>query len=137
MASKELIEGLNHALNREVATALRYMLQASVIRGWKLDAVRKMYEEEMNDEMGHASYLSNEIAMLGGTPKLDPDLSPPPSEVEKMLKNDIEQEKIDVEHYKKLAEMADKEGFVELKLKMEDQAADEQHHQMQMERLLG
>ena len=46
-------------------------------------------------------------------------------------------EKIDVEGYMKLAEMADREGLAELKLRMEDQAADEASHAEMMTRLLG
>ena len=137
MASKELLDGLQHALNREVGTFLRYMLQASMIKGIENQPVRQMYESEVADETGHAQYLANKIVMLGGSPKLDPDLTPPPTEVKAMLKNDISEEHKDVEHYKKLADLADKDSLIELKLQMEDQAADEERHALDMERLLG
>lgn len=137
MASEELIKGLNHAMNREVSTFLRYMLQGASIKGAEWDPARQMYLSEVADEMGHAQYLADKIIMLGGTPKLDPDLTPPPSDVPTMLKNDIAEEKVDVEGYMKLSQLAEKEGLVELKLKMEDQAADEAGHAEAMQRLLG
>jgi len=137
VASEELIKGLNHAMNREVSTFLRYMLQGASIKGAEWDPARQMYLAEVTDEMGHAQYLADKIIMLGGTPKLDPDLTPPPTDVPTMLKNDIAEEKIDVEGYMKLSELAEKEGLVELKLKMEDQAADEAGHAEAMQRLLG
>lgn len=137
MASKELLDGLQHALNREVSTFLRYMVQSSVIKGIEFQPVRQMYQSEVTDEIGHAQYLADKIAMLGGTPKLDPDLTPPPGDVKEMLKRDIAEEEKDVEHYKKLAELAEKAGLIELKLRMEDQAADEEGHAIQMQRLLG
>jgi bacterioferritin len=137
MAQQELIDGLNHALNREVGTFLRYLLQSSMIKGAGWDAVRKMYAEEVADEVGHAQYLADKIVMLGGTPKLSPDLSPPPSDPREMLRRDIEQEKIDVGHYVKLAAMADAAKLIDLKMKMEEQAADEASHAEGMKRLLG
>ena len=137
MASKKLIDGLNHALNREVGTFLRYMLQSAKIKGAQWEAVRQMYEGEVADEVGHAMYLANKINMLGGKAILKPDLTPPPDDVVKMLQNDIAEEKKDVEGYMNLAALAEKEGFVELKMKMEEQAADEQGHAMKMQRLLG
>jgi bacterioferritin len=137
MSKQELIEGLNHALNREVSTFLRYMLQAASIKGAECQNVRSMYESEVTDEVGHAQYLSNQIVMLGGTPRLSPDLTAPPPDVRTMLKNDIEQERLDVEHYMKLAKLAETEGLMALKMKMEEQAADEDGHRQEMQRLLG
>lgn len=137
MARKELIEGLNTALNREVSTFLRYILQAAEIKGAQWDSVRTMYSKEVMDEVGHAQYLANKIAMLGGEPRLAPDLTPPPKDPREMLQRDIEQEQIDVAGYMKLSGLADSEGLIELKLKMEEQAADEAGHAEKMKRLLG
>jgi len=137
MASSELIEGLNKALNREISTFLRYMLQGAAIKGAQWDAVRNLYLAEVADEVGHAQYLANTIRMAGGTPSLAPDLTPPPDDVEQMLRNDIEQEGIDVSHYLHLATLAEADGLVELKIRMEEQAADEDRHRQEMTRLLG
>lgn len=137
MASRELVDGLNVALNREVSTFLRYMLEASMIRGVQWEMVRTMYLSEVQDEVGHAQYLANALARLGETPVLKPDLSPPPKDVREMLARDAEQERVDVEHYMKLARLAERDGLVALKFKMEEQAADEQEHGQEMLRLLG
>jgi len=135
--NEQLIEKLNHALNREVSTFLRYLLQASTIKGAQWESVRAMYQTEVTDEVGHAQYLADKIAMLGGTPKLEPDLTPPPAEVTAMLENDIAEEETDVKGYMALADLADEAGMPELKMKMEEQAADEAHHAEEMRRLLG
>jgi len=137
MANTELINGLNHALNREVSTFLRYMLQSAAIKGANWEPVRAMYAAEVPDEVGHAQYLAEKIIMLGGTPKLGPDLTPPPGDPRDMLRNDIEQEKLDVAHYLKLAVLADKDGLVDLRMKLEEQAADEAGHAESMKRMLG
>ncbi len=80
--------------------------------------------------------VAEKIVMLGGTPRLDPDLSTPPSDPAEMLRNDIAEEQIDVGHYLKLAEPAESSGLVDLKFKMEEQAADEAGHAEEMTRLL-
>lgn len=137
MTKQNLIDGLNDQLNREVTTFLRYMLQAAAIRGTRDEPVRQMYLAEVLDEVGHAQYLASQISMLGGTPTLDPSLAPPPTEVKAMLKADAEAEKDDVRNYMRLARLAEAEGLIALKMKMEDQAADEDEHGQEMLRLLG
>jgi bacterioferritin len=91
----------------------------------------------VTDEVGHAQYLADQIAMQGGTAKLQPDLSPPPTDVSEMLTRDMEEEHTDVRNYTRLAALAEKEGLFALKMKMEEQAADEDEHRQEMQRLLG
>lgn len=137
MPTQQLLDGLNHALNREVSTAMRYVIQSATIKGAQWESARNAYRSDINDEVGHAVFLADKIAMLGGDPTLDPDLTPPPKDVRAMLKNDIEQEKLDADHYLKLAGMAEGEGLAELKVKLEEQAADEARHRDELRRLLG
>lgn len=79
MPNRGLFDGLNEQLHRKVSTFLRYMLQAATIRGTVDEPVRRMYLEEVVDEVGRAQYLANQISLLGGTPKLDPDLTAAPN----------------------------------------------------------
>ncbi len=137
MSNDELIQGLNNAMNREVSTFLRYMLQAASIKGAEWDSVRKLYQAEVADEVGHAQYLADKIIMLGGTPTLAPDLTPPPADVRAMLQQDMAEEEIDVKGYMHLAELAEQAGLPDLKMKMEEQAADEATHAEEMRRFLG
>lgn len=134
---EKLIEGMNNQLNREVSTFLRYMQQAASIRGAEWDAVRSMYLSEVTEEVGHAQYLANMIEQLGGRPKLSPRLSPPPRDVREMLRKDAEAEREDVRNYRDLAALAEEAGLMAVKLQMEEQAADEDNHRMEMLRLLG
>lgn len=137
MTNPDLLDGLNAQLNREVTTFLRYMLQAASIREVKAEPVRQMYLAEVLDEVGHAQYLAEQISMLGGTPTLSPSLAPPPTTVTEMLEADAAAEKSDVRNYIELARLAEAEGLIALKMKMEEQAADEDEHRQLMLRLLG
>jgi bacterioferritin len=94
-----------------------------------------MYRDEVGDEIGHAQYLADKIVALGGMPKVNTDLTPPPRDVERMIADDLAKEESDVAHYKKLAELADQSGDIELKMRMEEQAADESHHADELRRM--
>lgn len=136
-STEALIAGLNDQLNREITTFLRYMLQAAQVKGVSWEPVRDLYLSEVVDEVGHAQYLANQIIALGGTPKLAPDLTPPPADVCEMLRYDIDAEANDVAHYSHLAKMAGELCLPSLMMKMEEQAADEDEHRQTMQRLLG
>jgi bacterioferritin len=135
MSKQALIEGLNEALNRELSTIIRYLLQGSTIRGRRNQLLRNMYRDEVRDEIGHAQYLVDKIVMLGGTAKVNPDLTPPPGDVEKIIENDLAKEESDIAHYKKLAQLAEQIGDIELKMQMEEQAADESRHADELRRM--
>ena len=137
MSAEQLVAGLNDQLSREVTTFLRYMLQAAAIKGAEHESVRQMYLDEVLDEVGHAQYLAHQIVLVGGTPRLAPDLTPPPSSVAEMLRADAQEEATDVKNYVELAALAEQSGLVALKIAMEEQAADEDRHGQEMRRLLG
>ncbi len=131
----ELLRGMNEALNRELTTIVRYLLQGSSIHGLANEPLRQMYRKEVADELAHAQYLADKIAVLGGRAEVHPDLAPPPQDIETMIKQDLAAEESDIAHYRKLAQMAEDAGLVELKLRMEDQAADESRHAEELRRL--
>ncbi len=135
--SDQLASKLNDQLNREVSTFLRYMLQGAVIKGAEWESVRAMYLAEVLDEVGHAQLLANQLAVLGATPDLHPQLGPPLTNPREMLARDIAEEQTDVANYIALAALAEERGMMALKMAMEQQAADEDEHGQTMRRLLG
>jgi bacterioferritin len=135
VTNQTVITALNEAFNRELSTAIRYLVQGSCIRGRQNQYLRKMYLDEVSDEMGHARYLAEKIAMLGDRPDARPDLTAPPTDIETMIDNDLAHEEKDVTHYTKLAELADSIGDIDLKMKMEEHAADEFRHAEEFRRM--
>lgn len=133
--NQKLIDGLNEALNREISTSIRYLLQGSEIRGRANQPLREMYRDEVSDEMGHAQYLADNIVRLGGTPVVKADLTPPPKVVDEMIEKDIEAEINDISHYVELAELAGEANEIELRMRLEELAADESHHADELRRL--
>ena len=136
MSKEALIEGLNEDLAAELGTIIRYNYQASQCFGPGGAALRHMFEAEIRDEIGHARFLSDMIADLGGEPTTQPKQFDKPKGLKAMLELDIKMEEADVQSYMKHAELADKLGLVELKIKLEEIAAEEAGHARSLGRLV-
>ena len=136
MSKEQLIEGLNEDLAAEWGTIIRYNYQAAKCFGLLGAELREMFSEEMEDELGHARFLTDVIVDLGGEPTTTPKEFPKPDGVKDMLELDLEMELQDVENYMAHATQADELGLVELKLKLEEMAADEAGHARELRRLI-
>ncbi|MBN1200510.1 MAG: ferritin-like domain-containing protein [Anaerolineae bacterium] len=132
----DLIKGLNEDLAAELGTVIRYSYQASKSFGLTGVELREMFEEEIADELGHATFLLDVIVDLGGEPTTTPAGFAKPDGIKAMLELDVEMEKKDVENYMAHAQLADELGLVELKLKLEEMAADEAGHAREIRRIL-
>jgi len=135
MTMERLIEGLNGDLAAELGTIIRYNYQASKCDGPAGMGLRAMFEAEMIDEAGHARFLSDVIVDLGGEPTTTPKPFDKPDGLKAMLELDIAMEQEDVEQYLHHAEQAGELGLIELKMKLEEMAADEAGHARSLQRL--
>ena len=136
MAKEDLIHALNEDLAAEWGTVIRYTYQAGKAFGLLGIELRKMLEEEVQDELGHASFLTDIIIDLGGEPTTTPKEFAKPDTLKEMLELDLVMEKQDIENYRKHAEMAEELDLVELQLKLEEMAADEAGHARELRRIL-
>ena len=133
---QELIQGLNEDLAAELGTVIRYTYQASKAFGFAGAELREVFQREAQDEIGHASFLMDVIVDLGGEPTTVPKEFAKPESLSGMLEVDVGMELEDVENYMKHAGLAEELGEVELKLKLEEMAADEAGHARELRRLL-
>ena len=133
---QELIDGLNVDLAHEYGAAIQYTYSASVVSGLYRSALKPFFESEITDELGHALYLSEKIASLGGTPTTNSAEVEQPTEVKPLLEASLKAEKETIERYEKRIKQAEALGFTELVVKLEDVIADETHHKEEIERLL-
>lgn len=132
----DLIRGLNEDLSGELGTVIRYNYQAGKAQGPVGEHVRELFREEVEDEMGHAAYLTDVIADLGGEPTTDPMAFEKPDTLTGMLELDLEMEHADIERYKSHARLAEELGEVEVKVKLEEIASDETRHARRLQRML-
>lgn len=136
MSKEKLIRALNEDLAAEWGTILRYVYQAGKCFGPLGTEVREMLEREVQDELGHARFLTDVVVDLGGDPTTTPKEFAKPKELKGMLELDLKMELEDIENYKKHAALAEELGEIELKVKLEEIAADEAGHARELRRLL-
>ncbi|MGY0692849.1 ferritin-like domain-containing protein [Virgibacillus sp. FSP13] len=134
---KQLIDGLNVDLSHEYGAAIQYTYSASVVSGLYRSALKPFFESEINDEMGHAAYLSEKISALGGTPTTKSAEVEQPTEVKALLEATLKAESATIERYEQRKQQAADLGYTELVVKLEDLIADETHHKEEVERLLA
>lgn len=136
MSKEDLIAGLNEDLAAEWGTVIRYAYQSGKAFGLQGAELREMLEEEIEDELGHARFLTDVIVDLGGEPTTQPVEFARPDGLRPMLELDLELELQDIENYMAHADLAGELGLVELKIRLEEMAADEAGHARQLRRLL-
>jgi bacterioferritin len=132
----ELIQGLNDDLAAEWGTIMRYTYQSGKAFGLRGAELREIFEGEIQDEMGHAAYLTDVIVDLGGEPTTTPKPFAKYDDLKSMLELDLEMELQDVESYATRAKQAEDLNEIELKVKLEEMAADEAGHARELRRLL-
>lgn len=132
-----LIEGLNEDLAAELGTIIRYNYQASKAFGPGGSEIRELFRAEVQDELGHAAFLSDVIVDLGGEPTTQPQTFAKPDTLKEMLELDLEMEQQDIQNYQKRAKQAEAAGHPELMVPLEDMAADEGEHARELRRLLA
>ena len=136
MSKKELIKMLNQDLSAELGTIIRYNYQASKSAGPHALPLRGLLRGEIPDELGHATFLSDVIVDMGGEPTLEPQEFKPTANTKEMLEQDIKFELKDVVNYRQHAQAAEALDEIELKLKLEEMAADESEHARELGRVL-
>ncbi|GAA0447985.1 MAG: ferritin-like domain-containing protein [Bacillota bacterium] len=132
-----LIDGLNEDLSHEYAAVIQYTYSASVVYGLYRSALKPFFEAEINDELGHALYLSEKIKSLGGNPTTKAADIPQPTEVKDLLEATLQSEAATIERYEKRKKQAENLGYTELVVKLEDLITDETQHKEEIERLLA
>jgi bacterioferritin len=126
--SDKLKDMLNQAIAREIQVSVQYMWQHVQVMGVKAVAVQDKFKETAVAEMKHAEKIAERLWYLGGTPTT----KPAPIEVGKSLKEflelDTQAEVEAIEMYKKIIEMANKEGDVTTSFVFKEILEDEEEH---------
>jgi bacterioferritin len=136
MNKGNLIQGLNEDLAAEWGTIIRYTYQSSLALGLRGAELREILAKEIPDEIGHATFLTDVIADLGGDPTTQPRSFERPRNLKAMVELDLQMELQDVQNYTEHSKMAEELGETELKVKLENMAADESRHARELLRIL-
>lgn len=136
MNTGEMIQHLNEDLAAEWGTIMRYTYQSAMASGLRGAELRDILKKEIPDELGHATFLSDVIVDLGGEPVIQPKPFALLQDIKQMVDLDLKMELGDVENYKRHAQLADEMGLIELKVRLEEMAADESRHARDLRRIL-
>jgi bacterioferritin len=127
-APKELMDLLNQAIAREIQVSVQYMWQHVLWKGVKGFAVKEELKKAAVQEMKHAEAIAERLNYLGGIPTT----KPTPIFVGDSLREMLEQDKKDEEGaiilYKKIIEVAKKEGDIVTDRLFQGILSDEEGH---------
>lgn len=132
-----LIDGLNHDLAGEYQALLMYLQYSAKLTGPYRRELRDLFQAEITDEMGHAQFLADKIASLGGEPTTVPRAVPRANQPQDMLENALAAEIEAIVDYEERVKLAEAFGDIGLKVSLENQIADETRHKEELERVLA
>jgi bacterioferritin len=132
-----LLAGLNHDLAGEYQAIVMYTHYAAKLTGPYRKELRALFQAEIADEQGHAQFLADKIAVLGGEPTTQPRPVPPADNPREMLRQALAAEEQAIADYDERIEQAEAFGDIGLKVDLENQVADETRHKEELERILA
>jgi bacterioferritin len=132
-----LLDGLNHDLSGEYQAILMYIHYSAMLTGPYRRELRALFQAEIADEQGHAQFLADKIAALGGEPTTEPRAVPRAGQPREMLEYALEAEKQAIADYDERVRQAEAFGDTGLKVNLENQIADETRHKEEIERVLA
>jgi bacterioferritin len=132
-----LIEGLNHDLAGEYQAIVMYIQYSAKLTGPYRRELRALFQAEIADEQGHAQFLADKIASLGGEPTTEPRAIPHADQPREMLEQALAAEKQAIADYDERLRQAEAFGDIGLRVSLENQVADETRHKEELERVLA
>lgn len=132
-----LIDGLNHDLAGEYQAIVMYTHYSAKLTGPYRRELRALFQAEIPDEQGHAQFLAEKIASLGGEPTTEPRAVPHADEPREMLEQALQAERQAISDYGSRIRQAEAFGDIGLKVNLENQVADEARHREEIERILA
>ena len=109
MATKKLMDLLNRSVARELQVSIQYMWQHILWKGVEGFAVKEELRAIAIIEMQHAEQIAERLAYFGGTPTTKPDPIFVGKTLKQMLKQDVKDEQVAIDLYKKVIAQARKE----------------------------
>ena len=132
-----LIDGLNHDLAGEYQAIVMYTHYSAKLTGPYRRELRALFQAEIPDEQGHAQFLAEKIASLGGEPTTVPRAVHHTNEPREMLEQALHAERQAISDYVARISQAEAFGDIGLKVNLENQVADETRHREEIERILA
>lgn len=128
MDKQTLINELNNDLAYEFQAILAYTQWSAEVSGPHRDSLRAMFQREIPDELTHAQFLADKIAVYGGTPTTTPVEVPHTQTNRDKLQAVLAMEEQAIKNYTRRIEQAEELGETALKIRLEEMVEDETNH---------
>jgi bacterioferritin len=115
-----LVDGLNHDLAGEYQAVVMYTHYSAMLTGPYRRELRALFQAEIPDEQGHAQFLAEKIASLGGEPTTMPRPVPRADQPLEMLEQALSAEKQAISDYCQRIGQAEACGDIGLKVNLEN-----------------
>jgi bacterioferritin len=132
-----LVAGLNHDLAGEYQAILMYTHYSAKLTGPYRRDLRALFQAEISDEQGHAQFLADKVAALGGEPTTEPRPVQHANLPWEMLQHALAAEVAAIAAYTVRIHQAEDFGDLGLKSDLEGQVADETRHKEELERIIA
>ena len=126
--SQELLDMLNQAIARELQVSVQYMWQHVQMTGVEGFVFRDEIKHIAIVEMKHAEEVAERLVYLGGKPTTKPMPIVVGDNFKDMIQQDIADEAGAIEMYRKIIELADKDGDIVTRQLFERILAEEEEH---------
>jgi len=136
MSKETLIEAMNDQLAAEYQAIIQYMHYSAVVTGPHRPELVTFFRSEIPDEQGHAQYLADKIAALGGIPTTTPKPVVHETDARAMLQQILEAETQAMAAYGRLIQLADAAGETGIRIQMENFLQDENSHRDETQKIL-
>ena len=127
-ASKQLLDLLNDAVARELQVSVQYMWQHVQWIGVSGFAVRDELKKIAISEMKHAEAVAERLVYLGWKPTTKPSPIVVGDNLKEMLQKDKKDEEGAIDLYRKIIEVARKEGDEVTEKMFQEILSDEEDH---------
>jgi len=126
--SDELLDLLNQAIAREIQVSVQYMWQHVLWKGVKGYAVKDAFRKTAIGEMKHAEAIAERLNYLGGIPTTKPTPIFLGTTLQEMIETDKKDEETAITMYKKIIDVARKQGDETTELLFREILSDEEDH---------
>jgi bacterioferritin (cytochrome b1) len=142
MTKEKILQMLNHALELEHGAFVQYLSHAEIVDGINAEPIIARLKEIAGDEKNHQEKFRTLIGALGGVPSMKIAETHPAKDIKGILEQNLKDEKVAVDTYKKILEELKKEkgkGYYDYLLEHEIRhiTMEEQEHITELELLLG
>jgi bacterioferritin len=134
---ERLVELLNEDLEREYQAVIAYVVYSQVLKGAQYMSIAKELEVHAAEELAHALTLSRLIDYLGGMPAVTPKPVKVSENAEEMLRFDLDNENVTIEHYRRRVDQCKALGLHAMVEDIREILRQEQDHQIALATALG